>query len=111
MKPYKLDLSQFGEKLRDKINFTISNVSDEKIDLTIVSYASKFFEITMPSSVDAGKTISCSLKLNKDILKQNFEKSFTIETSDSKKTRFTVPVKRQVRSSTQADTKTVKRGK
>lgn len=105
MKPYKLDLSQFGEKLRDKIDFTIENVSDEKIDLSIISFAHEYFDVNLPSSIDPGKKASCSLKLKKEAHKQNFEKSFTIETSDADKSRFTIPVKRQVRNSTHANAK------
>lgn len=111
MKPYKLDLSQFSEKLRDKIDFTITNVSDEKVDLSMIAFAEDYFEVKLPSSIEAGKTASCSLKLKKDHIKQNFEKSFTLETNDSKKSRFTIPVKRQIRNSTQANVKTGKSGK
>ncbi len=104
MKPYKLDLSQFGEKLRDKIEFTITNVSDQKIDLSMISFASDYFDVKMPSSIAAGKAASCSLKLKKDVIDRSFEKSFTIETNDEKNTRFTIPVKRKMRKSAQAST-------
>ncbi len=110
MKPYKLDLSQFGEKLRDKIDFTITNVSDEKVDLSMISYSKDYFDVKLPASIDAGKTASGSLKLKKDVLKQNFEKSFTFETSDKNKSRFTVPVKRQIRTSTKTNVKNSKTG-
>ncbi len=111
MKPYKLDLSQFGEKLRDKIDFTITNVSDEKVDLSMIAFAQDFFDVKLPSSIEAGKSASCTLKLKKDAIKKNFEKSFTIETSDSKNSRFTMPVKRKLRSSSQASAKKAKSGK
>lgn len=111
MKPYKLDLSQFGEKLRDKIDFTITNVSDEKIDISMVSFSKDFFNVKLPKSIEAGKTASCSLKLTKKAVKQNFEKSFTIETNDKDKSRFTIPVKRKLRASSQANTQNAKTGK
>ncbi len=111
MKPYKLDLSQFGEKLRDKIEFTIMNVSDEKVDISMIAFADGYFDVKLPSSIAAGESASCSLKLKKDAIKKNFEKSFTIETSDSKNSRFTMPVKRKLRSSSQASAKTAKSGK
>ena len=114
MKPYKLDLSQFGEKLRDKIEFTITNVSDENINISMIAFAKEYFDVNLPSSIEAGKSAKCSLKLKESVIKENFEKSFTIETSDSKNSRFTMPVKRKLRTSTQANTKpnkTAKTGK
>jgi len=106
MKPYKLDLSQFGEKLRDKIDFTITNVSDAKIDLEMIDFAKDYFEVKLPKSISPGESASCTLKLKKDAVSKNFEKSFTLETNDTKKSRFTMPVKRQLRASAQ-DTKKV----
>ena len=100
MQPYKLDLSQFGEKLRDKIDFKISNVSDQKLDLSMIAFPDKYFEVQMPKSIEPGKSVDCTLKLKKDVIEENFEKSFTIETSDEGHSRFTVPVRRQVRGTT-----------
>lgn len=111
MKPYKLDLSQFGEKLRDRIDFTITNVSDEKVDLSMISFAKDYFDVNLPSSISAGESASCSLKLKNGAIKKDFEKSFTIETSDSKNSRFTMPVKRKLRNSTQANAQKAKAGK
>ncbi|KAA3634183.1 MAG: DUF1573 domain-containing protein [Calditrichaeota bacterium] len=99
MQPYKLDLSQYGEKVRDRIEFEIKNVSDTKIDLTTISYATDFFDIEIPASIGPNETGKGVVILKSEVLKQNFEKSFTIECNDEKTSRFTVPVKRSVRSS------------
>ena len=106
MQPYKLDLSQFSEKLRDEISFTINNVSDSKIKLTTIAFAKDYFTLELPSSIDAGKSAEGKLKLNKDAIDKNFEKSFTIECNDEKTSRFTVPVKRTIRPSTATTTQT-----
>jgi hypothetical protein len=100
MSPYKLDLSQNSEKVIDKLEFEIQNVSDEKLDISLVSVASDYFEVDLPKSVGAGKTEKAKLKLLKSALEESFEKSFTIEVSDSAKSRFTVPVKRTISSVT-----------
>ncbi len=100
--PYKLDLSQGTEKVIDKIEFTIKNVSDAKVDLKLVSHAYDFFEVELPKSIGAGASAQGKLKLLKTSLDKSFEKSFTVEVGDTNKSRFTVPVKRSIKGDTQA---------
>lgn len=95
--PYKLDLSQGESNVVDKIEFTIKNVSDAKLDLTSVSFASDFFELELPKSLAPGASDKGKLKLLKSSIEQSFEKSFTIEVNDTNKSRFTVPVKRSLK--------------
>ncbi len=97
IKPYKLDVSQFGEKVRDQMKFTISNVSDSAINLTTVSWPRQFLTVTLPKTVLAGKSVEGLIKLTPDAIKKEFEKSITIQLSDAKSSRFTIPVKRALR--------------
>ncbi len=97
IKPYKLDISQFGEKTRDQMKFTITNVSDSSYDLSTVAWPKQYLTVTLPKSVAAGKSAEGSIKLSPDALKKEFEKSITIQLSDAKKSRFTIPVKRALR--------------
>ena len=104
MKPYKLDLSQFGDKVRNEISFKISNVSDQKVDLSMIASYSEFFEVELPGSIDAGQTAEAKLKLTQEGIDKGFEKSFTLEVSDEAKSRFTMPVKRTIRPSSNTTT-------
>ncbi|MDD3730958.1 MAG: hypothetical protein PHU88_01105 [candidate division Zixibacteria bacterium] len=97
IKPYKLNISQFGEKIRDEMTFKIENVSDLDLKPSIIDIASEFFEIKLPGTIKAGKTIEGVLKLKKDVLEKAFEKTFTIEFNDDAKSRFTIPVQRSLR--------------
>jgi hypothetical protein len=97
IKPYKLDISQFGEKTRDQMKFTISNVSDSALNLSTIAWPHNLLTVTLPKTVPAGKTVEGLIKLNPDALKKEFEKSITIELSDAKLSRFTIPVKRALR--------------
>ncbi len=101
VEPYKLDMTQLGDKVRDEMTFSIKNVSDQKLNLSVVSESPGFFTVKLPSSIDPGKAAEAKLMLGKEVLSKDFEKSFTIELSDSSHTRFTVPVKRTVRPSIQ----------
>lgn len=97
IKPYKLDLTQFGDKVRDEIEFKIENVSDMPVEVMLISSAPRFFTLELPSQIGAGSTATGKLKLAPEAVDQRFEKSFTIECNDEQKTRFTVPVKRSIR--------------
>ncbi len=99
IKPYKLDISQFGETVRDRMKFTISNVSEEDLSLKLVSIPfSVLSEINLPEMIEAGKSAEGEIVITKEMISEGFEKSFTFELSDEAKTRFTVPVKRTVKS-------------
>ena len=89
-------MSQNSGKVIDKMEFSIKNVSEEKLELKLVSVADEYFEIELPQSVKPGEVVKGKLKLVKTTMDQSFEKSFTIEASDKNASRFTVPVKRNL---------------
>lgn len=97
IEPYKVDLSQFSDKKVDKREFEISNVSNEKLDLTLIAFPLGLMEIDLPKSIDPGETVSGKVVLNDEALARSFNKSFTFELGDENRTRFTVPVKRTLR--------------
>lgn len=97
VKPYKLDLSQFGERVRDQIKFTITNMSDKELEITKVYVPDGYGTLTCPAKVGAKATVEGSFKLSKAGLAKPFEQSFTIEVNDEQKNRFTIPIKREVR--------------
>jgi hypothetical protein len=94
IKPYKLDISQYGEKTRDEMKFTISNVSQQDLELKIVACADQLFEVSLPDKIKADSDIEGTLKVRDEVLDEQFEKSFTIEVNDEETSRFTVPVRR-----------------
>ncbi|UCC44079.1 MAG: DUF1573 domain-containing protein [Candidatus Zixiibacteriota bacterium] len=94
IKPYKLDLSQFGEKVRDKMKFSITNVSDVDLRIKLIDQPDDLFEIDLPAKIGAASEANGTLTLNPAAVESSFEKSFTIEIEDQNRTRFTVPVKR-----------------
>ena len=95
--PYKLNISQFGEKVRDEMTFKIENVSDQDVKPIIVDIPDELFEVDIPDKIKAGKTEEAVLKLKEVALDQSFEKTFTIELDDEAKTRFSIPVRRALR--------------
>ncbi len=98
--PYKIDLSQFTEKVIKKAKFKITNVSDQKLDINLTSLPRGLFEVKLPKSIKPGSTESGEIKLLDDALEQSFQKSITIQLTDADSSRFTVPIKRTVRDMT-----------
>lgn len=97
IKPYKFDVSQFGEMSVDSREFVIENVSDTELDITLVDMPEGMFTVKLPKNVGAGETAKGLLTLSDEYLDKEFEKSLTIELNDEAKTRFTIPVKRTLR--------------
>lgn len=98
IKPYKLDVSQFGEKVRNEIKFTVTNVSDQAVNIKLIDLPEDFFEVSLDGNIAAGQSAEGTLKLRDQAVPMSFEKSFTFECNDADASRFTVPVKRVVQS-------------
>jgi len=109
--PYKIDMSQFSDKIIGDAEFTITNVSEEMLDVSMISYARDHFSVELPDKIKPGESASGKIIINKDYLIKSFNKSFTIELSDQQTSRFTVPVKRTIRTPGNQDrVKTIKKG-
>ncbi len=101
IKPYKLDLTQFGSKVRNMVTFRITNVSDKTLKPKVVAIPNQYFKVDLPESIEPGESGEARLKLVESALDEEFEKSFTFELDDATQSRFTVPVKRKLRPSVQ----------
>ena len=97
IRPYKFDISQYGEKERSSLEFTIENVSDMDLELSLIDMPANMFKITLPKKIKAGESGKGKFAILKDYVPKEFEKSITIQLNDNPKTRFTVPVKRTIR--------------
>ena len=89
--PWLLDISEHPDSV---LHFEIANLSDEPLEIEIVDEPDDMFVLDLPLYIDAGATLSCELSLLPGAGVQKFTKSFTIELSDSSRSRFTVPVRR-----------------
>jgi len=97
IKPYKFDISQFGEKERNGLDFTIQNVTDAEFDLKVVDTRPDMFKVTLAKKIKAGAAEKGRIVVLDEYLKKEFEKSITIELGDKTVSRFTIPVKRTIR--------------
>ena len=79
------------------MKFNITNVSDKKLEISLIDRPDGLFDIDLPSSVEAGKSAQGTIKLHDDAIEESFEKSVTLELNDEEKSRFTIPIKRTMR--------------
>ena len=99
IQPYKLDLTQFSEKVIKKKKLMITKASDQNLEVSLISIPDDLFEIKLPKSIKPGKSAKGELVLRSEAYGDSFEKSVTIEVvgvQDSDTTRFTIPVKRSL---------------
>lgn len=76
----------------------VRNVSSEPLELTLVSSPYEFVSVDMPGgSVGPGDEKTIKVKVDRNIADQLFNRSFTIEASDSARTRLTVPISKAMR--------------
>jgi len=109
LQPYKLDMSQFTDKVIDEAKFTIRNVSDKELTLSTVAMPGSIMSFDLPKSVKPGESVEATVKLNKAGIDTSFTKSITISVNDADSSRFTIPVKRTIKN--MGDQHTAARGR
>ena len=97
IQPYKFNISQFGEKERKKLNFKITNHSNEDLEISLIDMPYGMFELNLPKKVKAGKTEEGKIEILDDFVDKEFKKSITIQVNDKALSRFTIPVERTIR--------------
>ena len=65
--------------------------------MTLVDWPRGVCKVELPKSIAPGKTGTGVVKLTKEGVDTEFEKSFTLQLNDEMKSRFTVPIKRTIR--------------
>jgi hypothetical protein len=112
LEPRVLDFGPLGKKRRTKLETKIKNLSEEKMELSIVGYPPEFFKEVKLSKdkIKPNKTAKLKVKLKRETEDQRFQKSITLEAKGKNKTyRFTVPVQKGIESKVAAK-KTPKSG-
>jgi len=95
--PYKLNLSQYTDKVIREKNFDIYNNADQPLELSLVATATEYFSVDLPERIDPGQTVTAQVVIHEDKAAENFSKSLTFEVNDEKRSRYTVPITRNVR--------------
>lgn len=114
--PYKIDLSQLGDKVIDQSPITFKNVSEQTLDIHLIAEEGDYFDLDLPKQIGPGQQVEGKVTLRASAGTMSFDKSFTIEATppgngNGAAARFTVPVKRTVRVANQAGaTKVLPRG-
>lgn len=96
LSPHIVAVNQTTAQQVNEATFEIMNVSDEDLDLTLVSQPPGYFTLDLPEKIESGKTAECRIKIDANHLDKAFQKSITFEFSDVSKSRFTLPIVQKV---------------
>lgn len=94
LKPFILNVAESNPDASAKMKIVFANKSDKDFSLSLISYPQDYFDVQLPKSVKAGKTVEGTVTIKKDVT-PDFEKSFTIALNDKDKSRITIPVVRK----------------
>ncbi|MEW5796438.1 MAG: DUF1573 domain-containing protein [Candidatus Zixiibacteriota bacterium] len=97
LEPFKLDISQYGEAVRDRASLEITNVSDKELAISLIAGVEDIGTLTLPPTVGPGQTVTAELVLKPEALANELERSFTFEVGDEHHSRYTVPIRRKLR--------------
>lgn len=97
IKPWALDISPIGDKVRDSMSFQLINQSDRTVHPTVVYMPPEVERINLPDEIGPGKTGHGEVILKQSVLGTEFLKSFTIGVDDDAKRHYTLPLKSRIR--------------
>ena len=97
LEPFKLDLSQFGDEVRDRVTFSIVNTTNDQFELVVIDGVEEYGTLTLPEKIEPGDTVEAQLVLKPEMLGKDLAESFTFQVDDKFRTRYTVPVRRKLK--------------
>jgi hypothetical protein len=96
LNPSIMDISQFGDTVRSVFKLEIENVSDQTLKPGLIAAPEEFVEVDLPESIEGKQSALATITVRKDKLGTAFKKSFTFELNNEQKSRFTVPLTREI---------------
>jgi|GEM_PF-2161655 len=94
--PRKAELSVAGQVVIDSVEFVFHNHSKLDLEATVVSYPVSQCDVVIPDSVAAGADATGYIRILPQVGNNEFISSVTIEFSDPRKTRMTIPIRRKI---------------
>ncbi|MBD3333631.1 DUF1573 domain-containing protein [candidate division GN15 bacterium] len=97
--PHRVELPKLpgGTKSIDEVQLVFRNLSDEDIQIRLkANSAEELVDLEVPDFVQAGDSALGRVAIKPEFADEAFERSFTVEFSDEKKTRLTIPVRRKI---------------
>lgn len=93
--PPKVNVSQFGPKVRRRAKLVITNYGDEPFRLTPIDTANRSFAIRLPELINPGDSAEVFIVVHKEAVETEFKESVTFEgIGKTKRIRYSIPVVR-----------------
>jgi hypothetical protein len=97
IRPERLDVSQFGPKLRRRSRFQLENRTDQDLNITVVDSIHNSFDIKLPRKITVGETAEGLITVHEDKYETAFQESATIRVDDPNGFVYSLPVRRLYR--------------
>ncbi|MCH9032783.1 MAG: hypothetical protein IIB00_11080, partial [candidate division Zixibacteria bacterium] len=97
--PYVLDYSSYSAKHAlgpQELKFTLTNLSEEDINLRVAEFPTEIMDIEFPDKLKAGETFEGMAKIRKEYHKKELATSVTLEVNESEMFRMTIPIWRRI---------------
>jgi len=95
IKPYKAELAHIAGNSIDSVGLTFHNHSDEELHLRVVSYPVNECELDFPTVLAPESSTTGYIKIRPEFADSEFKRSVTVEFSDEKRSRMTIPIRRK----------------
>ena len=110
--PNDIDFTPVKGKKRTKMAAEILNTGDKRLKITPAAYPEDLFKIKLSDlDLKPGETSKMMVKLNRHTDMEKFEKCATFELNDKQKTRFSIPLKKDISVKKTTQTKPIKGAK
>ncbi len=96
VKPYKAELAHFKGNSIDSVSFVFHNPTEKELDLRVVSYPVDECEWDFPAVLAPESSAEGYIKLRPEFADSEFKRSVTVEFSDQKRNRITIPIRRKI---------------
>jgi len=94
-KPFKLELSRVGDTSVDSLAFVLHSFFEDDVRYSIISYPVAECEIVLPEVLKSETDNTGYIKVRKEYLYTEFQRSITLRFSDKNNSTLTIPIRRK----------------
>jgi hypothetical protein len=95
VKPFKLELSRVAGTSLDSLQFILHNDSEDDLSCTVVSFPLVECEVVLPDILKAKSDNTGYIRVKKEYLGTEFQRSITLRLSDKQNSAVTIPIRRK----------------
>jgi hypothetical protein len=95
VRPFRFELARASIRDIDSIGFTLTNHSDDEVNVRLISPLPRQIDVVLPDVVPGNSGSTGYVRLKPEFADTEFNTSITLMTTDPKNTHVTIPVRRK----------------